>query len=84
MWRVLTMHDKMRRRKVLRMRERIPNRIVLAIVPDRPILVVLDEEQLVRGVGAELVDFAVVRDEGFEFAAESVALDPVHPGAVNQ
>jgi hypothetical protein len=26
-----------------------------------------------------LVGFAVVGDKGFEFAAEFVALDPVHP-----
>jgi hypothetical protein len=74
------MRNKMRRRKVLRMRQRIPNSVVLAIVPERAVLIVLDEEELVCSVGAELVDLAVVRDEGFEFTTEGVALDPVHPG----
>lgn len=57
--------------------EGIPAFVVVAVVPDGAVVVVLDEPDLVGGVGADLVDFAVVADECFELAAEGVALDPV-------
>jgi hypothetical protein len=49
-----------------------------AVIPNGAVVVALDEPQLVRCVGADLRRFAVVADERFEFAAEVMALNPVH------
>lgn len=72
------MDDKVWRREVLGVGKRVPDLVVLAVVPDGAVLVLLNEPDFVRGVGAELVELAVVRDDGLEPAAEVVALDPVH------
>jgi hypothetical protein len=64
-----TMHDELRRAEVLRVRHRIPHSVVLTVVPQRAVLVVLDEPQLLRRVGTELVALAVVRNERLELAA---------------
>jgi len=68
---------KLGRAKVLRMHQRVPEFVVVAVVPDSAVVVALDEPELVGGVGTDLRHLAVVAYERFEFAAQSVALDPV-------
>jgi hypothetical protein len=70
------MDNKLWRTSIRKMRKRIPEFIVLALVPHSTVVVALDKPDFIRGVGTDLVYFAVVADEGFEFAAEGVALDP--------
>jgi hypothetical protein len=57
---IRTVCDEMRRRKVLGVRQRIPYSVIVAVVPYGAILVVLDEEEFIGGIGAQLVDLAVV------------------------
>lgn len=71
-------NNKLGRAEVLSMVERVPLLVVGAVVPHGAVVVALDEPDLVGGVGADVGHLAVVADEGFEFAAEVVALDPVH------
>jgi len=68
---------KLRRAEILRMHQRVPEFVVVAVVPDGAVVVALDEPELVGGVGTDLRYLAVVAYECFEFAAERVALDPV-------
>lgn len=72
------MHDEVRRAPILRIARRVPDGVVLAIVPKRTVLVVLDEENLIRGVRAELIDLPIVRDQRLEPVAQLLPLDPVH------
>ena len=73
----IVVHDELRGASVAKRYEGIPAFVVVAVSPDGAVVVALDEPDFVCGVGADLVDFAVVAHEGFEFAAERVALDPV-------
>lgn len=73
----IVVDDELRGASVAKRYEGIPAFVVVAVSPDGAVVVALDEPDFVCGVGADLVDFAVVAHEGFEFAAERVALDPV-------
>jgi hypothetical protein len=75
----IVVDDELGRAEVLGVVDGIPFLVVVTVVPDGAVLVLLDEPDFVGAVGTDLVEFAVVRDDGFEFAAELVALDPVHP-----
>jgi len=74
--------DELRRAEIFGVVERVPPLVVGAVVPDSPVLVLLDEPQLLGAVGADLIQLAVVRDDGFELAAKVVTLDPVCPGEI--
>ncbi len=77
------MNDQMRRLPILRKARGIPLLVILAIVPQRAAEIVVREEQLFRGILVQGAEDTVVGDEGFELAAEGVALDPVdHEAAV--
>ena len=71
----VVMNNKLRCASIHEMRKRIPEFVVFALVPHSAVVVALDKPQLVGGVGTDLVHLAVVADEGFEFAAEIVALN---------
>lgn len=71
------MYDEFRSAEVLGVDEWVPALVVVAIVPDSAVVVVLDEPDFVSGVGTDLRGFAIVTDEGFEFATECVALNPI-------
>lgn len=73
------MHTELGRAEIRRVFERVKFRVVFDVVPDGAVLIVLDEEDFVGGVGAALGELAVVGYEGFEFATEGVSLDPVDP-----
>lgn len=71
------MDDELRGAEVGRVNDRVPFLVVGAIVPDRAIVVALDEPQLVGRVAGDLVDLAVVADKSLELAAKIVTLNPL-------
>lgn len=71
--------DELRCGEVFDVLKRIPDGVVLGLVPRGAVLVLLDEPELLGGVSGALRDLAVVRDDGLETLAELVAVDPVHP-----
>lgn len=75
-------HHKLRCAEVISVVDWVPPLVVVAVVPDGPVLVLLDEPQLLGAIGPDLVQLAVVCDDGFEFAAEIVTLDPICPGVI--
>ena len=71
------MDDELGGAEVRRVDNRIPLLVIGAVVPDRAVVVALDEPQLVGRVAGNLVDFAVVADESLEFTTKIVTLDPL-------
>lgn len=71
------MNNEFRGASIGKVSKGLPHLVVLAVFPDGAVVVVLNEPDFVCAVGGDLVNFAVVADESFEFAAEGVALDPV-------
>ena len=80
----LTVRNEVRCGEVLRVCHGVPDSVVLAVVPKSAVLVVLDEEQLVGSVSAELIDLAIMGDEGLELATQSMSLNPIHPSSSSQ
>lgn len=71
------MNNEFRGASIGKVSKGLPHLVVLAVFPDGAVVVALDEPEFVCAVGGDLVNFAVMADKGFEFAAEGVALDPV-------
>lgn len=65
----VVMDDKLGGAEVGRVDDRIPLLVVGAVIPDRAVIVALDEPQLISRVAGNLVDLAIVADESLELAA---------------
>ena len=77
----LAMDDQLRRRPLVDMACGIPLLVPLSVLVQSPLEVVDRKEELVRVPLGRDAEAAVVADEGFEFAAEGMALDPVWSGS---
>jgi hypothetical protein len=58
------------------MRKRVPELVILALIPHSAVVVMLDEPDFISCVGTYLVHFSVVTHERFKFATKVVALNP--------
>jgi hypothetical protein len=62
----IVVDDELRCASIDKMRKRVPEFVVLAVIPDSTVVVALDEPEFVGSVGTDLVDLSVVTDKRFE------------------